>query len=124
MASKKTPRSKGTTSRKPTSKKQSANFPCPNPDDPMSLKEIVDRMEDDPAFARFIAGLLHASYSDADAMACLLSYFNPTAAELTDLCIPHDCQKKLMMKCTVVQQTNTTHRLLIAVPAQRFSKKR
>jgi hypothetical protein len=81
-------------------------------------------MEDDPAFAKFIAGLLHASYSDADALACLLSYFNPTTAELTDLCIPKPCQDKLMMRCTVVQMTLTTNRLLIAVPAQRFSKKR
>jgi len=123
MASKKTPRSKGKSSRKPGSKK-SATFPCPNPEDPLSLNEIVDRMEDDPAFAKFIAGLLHASYSNADAMACLLSYFNPTTAELTDLCIPKVCQEKLMMRCTVVQMTLTTNRLLIAVPAQRFSKKR
>ena len=124
MAAKKTPRSKGKSSRKPRSKKQSTSFPCPNPDDPLSLNEIVDRMEDDPAFAKFIAGLLHASYTDADALTCLLTYFNPTTAELTALCIPQPCQDKLMMRCTVVQMTLTTNRLLIAVPAQRFSKKR
>jgi hypothetical protein len=122
MASKKTVRSKGKGLRKSKPRSKSANFPCPNPDDPLSLTEIVDRMEDDPAFAKFISGLLHDSYSDADARACLASYFEPTTAELTDLCIPKGCQKKMF--CTVPPPTNTTTRLLIAVPARRFSKKR
>jgi hypothetical protein len=119
MASKKTARSKGKKLRT-----QSANFPCPNPDDPLSLNEIVDRMADDPAFAGFIHDLLCKSYTDESARKCLASYFMPTTAELTDLCIPKGCQDNMKRFCTVPPPTGTTGNLLIAVPARRFSKKR
>lgn len=119
MASKKTARSKGKKLRS-----QSANFPCPNPGDPLSLNEIVDRMADDPAFAGFIHDLLCESYTDENARICLASYFKPTTAELTDLCIPKACHKNMMMFCTVPPPTGTTGNLLIAVPARRFAKKR
>lgn len=97
-------------------------FPCPNPGAPLSLNKIVDRMEADPAFARFIKGLLADSYTDAAARACLVSYFNPSAADLTNLCIPEGCQKKMLF-CTVVNLTTTTN-LLIVGAAHRYSKKR
>ncbi len=119
MASKKTVRSKGKKLRT-----QSASFPCPNPDGPLSLTEIIDRMEDDPAFAEFIRVLLCKAYTDQDARMCLDSYFKPTSAELTDLCIPKGCHKNMMKFCTVPPPTGTTGNLLLAVPAQRLSKKR
>ncbi len=124
MASKKTTRAKAKTPKKATSRSKSATFPCPNPDGPYSLTAIVDRMEDDPAFAEFIRGLLCDSYTEQAARMCLASYFKPTSSELTDLCIPQGCQDKMKMFCTVVQNTNTTGNLLLAVPAHRFAKKR
>jgi hypothetical protein len=81
-------------------------------------------MEDDPAFAEFIRKLLCDSYTDQAARTCLASYFKPTSSELTDLCIPKGCQPKLQMFCTVIENTNTTTIILLAVPAHRFAKKR
>src|SRR4051794_36491568 len=124
MASKKTSRPAAKKSRKPKSSTQSAGFPCPNPGRPLSVNAIVDRMEDDPAFAEFIRGLLCDSYTDQNARACLASYFKPTSTELTALCIPEPCHKKIINFCTVPPPTNTTGNLLIALPAHRFSKKR
>jgi hypothetical protein len=124
MASKKIARSKGKTLRKTKSRTNSAGFPCPNPGEPLSLNGIVDRMEDDPGFAEFIRGLLCDSYTDETARTCLASYFKPTSRELTDLCIPKGCHKKMMMFCTVPPPTGVTGNLLIALPAHRFSKKR
>lgn len=124
MASKKTTRSKGKASRKSKPRSRSASFPCPNPGDPLSLNEIVDRMESDPAFATFIHDLLCNSYTDKNARMCLDSYFKPTTAELTDLCIPKPCHTNMMKFCTVPPPTGTTGNLLLAVPAQRFSRKR
>jgi hypothetical protein len=113
MATKKTSRSKG------NRLKQSATFPSPNPEGPLSLTEIVDRMEDDPAFAKFISTLLCDSYSDEKARENLASYYKPTTTELTDLCIPKSIQKATMLTCTVPTTTN----FLIAIPAQRCSIK-
>jgi hypothetical protein len=119
MPSKKTVRSKGKKSRS-----RSASFPCPNPDAPLSLNEIVDRMESDSAFAEFIRDLLCKSYTSQSARMCLDSYCKPTTAELTDLCIPKGCHKNMKMFCTVPPPTGTTGNLLLAIPAQRFSRKR
>ena len=102
--------------RKPKPLGKVSKFPCPNPDDPLTLKELVDRMQYDSDFARFIAGLLCASYTDDKAKACLASYYQPTADELTGLCIPKRFHK-LMMACTVPPQD-----LLIAVPARIYSQ--
>ena len=113
MATKKTSRSKGKRS------KQSETFPYPNPDGPLSLNKIVDRMENDPAFAKFISALLCDSYSDEKARKNLASYYKPTTTELTHLCIPKSIQKAAMLTCTVPTTTN----FLIAVPAQRCSRK-
>ena len=124
MPAKKTARSKGKESRKSKPRTRSASFPCPNPDDQLSLNEIVDRMESDSAFAAFIYDLLCNSYTDRNARMCLDSYFKPTTAELTNLCIPKACHKNMMQFCTVPPPTGTTGNLLLAVPAQRFSGKR
>lgn len=124
MASKKTTRAKAKTSKKTGSRSRAATYPCPNPDPPMSLTAIVDRMEDEPAFAEFIRQLLCDSYTSQAARTCLSSYFKPTSSELTDLCIPKGCQPKLQMFCTVIENTNTTTIILLAVPAHRFAKKR
>jgi hypothetical protein len=117
MPAKKTSRSTEKLFRKP---KPLANskFPCPNtdPDGPMTLKEIVYRMEFDSDFAQFISSLLCASYTDDDAKACLASYYKPTSDELTGLCIPKKYHK-LIMACTVPPQD-----LLIAVPARIYSQ--
>jgi len=113
MATKKTSRSKG------KRLKQSETFPRPNPDRPLSLNKIVDRMENDPAFAKFISTLLCDSYSDEKARENLASYYKPTTAELTDLCIPKSIQEATVLTCTVPTTTN----FLIAIPAQRCSIK-
>lgn len=119
MASRKTARSKGKKLRT-----QSATFPCPNPHAPLSLTEIVDRMEEDRAFAEFIRDLLCKSYSSQSARMCLDSYCKISTAELTDLCIPKGCHRNMKMFCTVPPPTGTTTMLLLAIPAQRFARKR
>ena len=115
MPAKKRPRSTGKLFRKPRPLGRNSKFPCPNPDPPLTLKEIVDRMEFDSEFAQFISGLLCASYTDDKAKACLDSYYKPTTDELTGLCIPKQYHK-MMAACTV-----TTQDLLIAVPARMCS---
>jgi hypothetical protein len=115
-AKKKTPRSAGKLFRKPSPLGRVSKFPCPNPDDPLTLKEIVDRMEEDSDFAKFISRLLCASYTDAKAKKCLSSYYQPTTDELTGLCIPKEYHQ-LMARCTVT----TPQDLLIAVSARIYS---
>jgi hypothetical protein len=122
MPAKKTDRPKGKTRR--TSSRSSASFPCPNPDAPLSLTAIVDRMESDAAFAEFIRDLLCKSYTSQSARKCLDSYCKITTAELTDLCVPKPCHKNMMQFCTVPPPTGTTTLLLLAIPARRFARKR
>jgi hypothetical protein len=112
MPAKKRLRSTASIFRKPKPLGKVSKFQCPNPDEPLTLKEIVDRMQYDTDFAKFIAGLLCASYTDDKAKACLASYYQPTPDELTGLCIPKQFHR-LMMACTVPPQD-----LLIAVPAR------
>lgn len=112
MPAKKTPRYSAKIFQKPKPLGRLTKFPCPNDGEPLTLKEIVDRMQFDSDFAKFIAGLLCASYSDDKAKACLASYYQPTPDELTGLCIPKRYHR-LMMTCTVPPQD-----LLIAVPAR------
>ena len=119
MAAKKTSSSKG--NKKSTPRRSSAKFPCPNPDEPLSLNELIARMESDPAFAKFIAGLLAAGCDDDDARNCLASYYSPTHKELTDLGISKSDQKKMWF-CTVPPPTNATTNFLLFVPANRSSK--
>jgi hypothetical protein len=116
MPAKKTRRSTAKLFKKPSPLGPVPTFPCPNPDDPLTLKEIVDRMEEDSDFAKFISRLLCASYTDAKAKKCLSSYFQPTSDELTGLCIPKQYHK-LMARCTVT----TPQDLLIVVPARIYS---
>jgi len=116
MPAKKTRRSTGKLFRKPSPPGRVSKFPCPNPDAPLTLNEIVDRMQFDSDFAQFISRLLCASYTDDNAKACLASYYKPTTDELTGLCIPKRYHK-LIMACTVPDQD-----LLIAVPARYFSQ--
>ena len=115
MPAKKT-RSTGKLFKKPKPHGKVSKFPCPNPDAPLTLKEIVDRMEFDADFAKFISSLLCASYTDSKAKKCLASYYQPTPGELTGLCIPKQYHK-LMAACTVT----TPQDLLIAVPARIYS---
>jgi hypothetical protein len=115
MPAKKTSRASKNLFRKPKPSRRVSQFKCPNPDDPMSLKEIVDRMEFDSDFAQFISQLLCASYTDAKARKCLESYYEPTTDELSGLCIPKEYHKA-MTACTVPPQD-----LLIAVPARMYS---
>jgi hypothetical protein len=117
MPAKKTRRSTGKLFKKPSPLGRVSKFPCPNPDDPLTLNEIVDRMEVDSNFANFISRLLCASYTDAKAKKCLASYYQPTTNELTGLCIPKQYHK-LMAGCTVT----TPQDLLIAVPARIYSQ--
>ena len=116
MPAKKRLRSTENIFRKPKPLGKVSKFPCPNPDEPLTLKEIVNRMQFDSDFAQFIAGLLCASYTDDKAKACLASYYQPTPGELTGLCIPKQYHK-LMAACTVT----TPQDLLIAVPARIYS---
>jgi hypothetical protein len=116
MPAKKRKSSAGKLFRKPKPLGRAPKFPCPNPDGPLTLKEIVARMEFDSDFAKFISGLLCASYTDAKAKKCLSSYYQPTPDELTGLCIPKQYHK-LMARCTVT----TPQDLLIAVPARMYS---
>ena len=116
MPAKKKSRSTKNIFRKPKPLGRVSKFPCPNPGDPLTLKEIVDRMEFDSDFAQFITRLLCASYSDAKAKACLASYYQPTTDELSGLCIPSRYHK-LMGTCTVPPED-----LLIAVPARIYSQ--
>jgi hypothetical protein len=118
MAAKKTPRSKGNIKSAP--RRSSNKFPCPNRGEPLTLKELIARMESDPAFAKFIAGLLAAPCDDDDAKDCLASYYSPTHKELTALGLSEGNQKKMRMICTV-SSDNTTN-FLIVVPANRSSK--
>lgn len=115
MPAKKRPSSTGKLYRKPKPLGRVSKFPCPNPDDPLTLKEIVARMQFDSDFAQFISSLLCASYNDDKAKECLASYYQPTTDELTGLCIPKKYHK-LMMACTVPPQD-----LLIAIPARIYS---
>jgi hypothetical protein len=115
MPAKKRLRSTGKLFKKPKPLGKVSAFPCPNPDDPLTLQEIVDRMQVDSAFAQFISRLLCASYSDNKAKKCLASYYKPTTDELTGLCIPREYHR-LMMACTVSPED-----LLIAVPARMCS---
>lgn len=122
MAPKKTTRSRGKTSRKTKTRRKSPEFP-PNPRKPFTLRKIVDRMEDDPAFAQFIKDLLCATNSSDSTEAeaarnCLSSYYRPTDDELVALCLPKKDIKSLQ-RCTVV-----THNLLIIVPADRLRDRR
>ncbi|MEY2493609.1 MAG: hypothetical protein QOJ45_101 [Verrucomicrobiota bacterium] len=117
MPAKKRPLSTGKLFKKPKPLGKVSAFPCPNPDDPLTLQEIVDRMQVDSAFARFISRLLCASYSDKKAKACLDSYYKPTTDELTGLCIPKKYHK-MMMVCTVT----TPNDLLIVMPARIYSQ--
>lgn len=117
MPAKKTRRSTGKLFTKPKPLGRTSKFPCPNPDAPLTLKEIVDRMEFDSDFAQFISGLLCASYTDEKAKACLDSYYKPTTDELTGLCIPKKYHK-MMMACTVT----TPNDLLIVMPARIYSQ--
>src|SRR3954471_3212971 len=106
MVSKKTTRSKANTKSAPrrSSKK---TFPCPSRDEPMSLTELIARMESDPAFATFILGLLSAPCTDEAAKGCLASYYSASNKELTDLGI-HKSDREKMAFCTVVGNTNGT----------------
>lgn len=115
MPAKKRARSTAKLFKKPKPLGRTSTFPCPNPDDPLTLQEIVARMQIDSDFAVFISRLLCASYSDDKAKACLASYYKPTTDELTGLCIPRKYHR-LMMACTVPPQD-----LLIAVPARMCS---
>jgi hypothetical protein len=98
MAAKKTGPSKGKPSKKPrSSRKSSSEFRCPNPESPLSLEEIIRTMEQDYMFAEFIRDLLCSTYSSDPATReaaqdCLDSYYKPTSAELTLLCIPKALQ--------------------------------
>jgi hypothetical protein len=116
MPTKKTPRSTANFLRKPRPAPRTSKFPCPNPGDPLTVKEIVARMQFDSDFAEFISRLLCASYTDDKAKACLASYYQPTNDELTSLCIPKEHLKN-MGSCTVPDEN-----LLIAVPARYFSQ--
>ena len=116
MPAKKRTRSTGKLFKKPKPLGRVSKFPCPNPDPPLTLKEIVDIMQFDSDFAQFISRLLCASYTDDKAKQCLASYYKPTTDELTGLCIPKQYHK-LIMACTVPDQD-----LLIAVPARYFSQ--
>lgn len=116
MPAKKTARSTGKLFRKPKPVGRTSKFPCPNPDAPLTLKEIVARMQFDSDFAQFISRLLCASYTDRKAKECLASYYKPTTDELTGLCIPRQYHK-MMAACTVT----TPQDLLIAVPARMCS---
>jgi hypothetical protein len=111
MPAKKRTRSTGKLFKKPKPLGRVSKFPCPNPDPPLTLKEIVDRMQFDSDFAQFISRLLCDK-----AKQCLASYYKPTTDELTGLCIPKQYHK-LIMACTVPDQD-----LLIAVPARYFSQ--
>ena len=117
MPAKKRARSTAKVFRKPKPLGKVSKFPCPNPDDPLTLQEIVARMEFNSDFAQFISSLLCASYTDDKAKACLSSYYKPTTDELTGLCIPKQYHK-MMAACTVT----TPQDLLIAVPAQIYSE--
>lgn len=124
MIAKETTRAKGKTSRKTKPRrKSSSEFPCPNPNRPLSLQETIRRMRRDPGFARFMRDLLCASYSEDEtkakkAQACLSSYYDPTGDELTALCIPEKYYVDLKA-CTVHPRN-----LLIAVPADVFARQR
>ena len=71
MPKKKTPRKIGNFLRKPKPARRSTTFPCPNTGDPLTVHEIVVRMQFDSDFAEFISRLLCASYSDEKAKAFL-----------------------------------------------------
>jgi hypothetical protein len=101
MAAKKTVTSKA--KKKPAKTKLSPiprGYRCPNPGRPMNLATIVRKILKEPAFAKFIHDLLcRANKGDADAEACLRSYFEPQAGELQAICYTRSMQAKYL-QCT------------------------
>ena len=86
----------------------------------MTLNELIERMEADAEFAKFIAGLLAKGCNNKGARDCLASYYSPTSSELTALGVP----KKHHEFCTVPPPTGGTTNYLIVVPANRCAKRR
>jgi hypothetical protein len=94
---KKTPAKKTKT---PTKKATRVSYVCPNPEKPYSLLEIVAKIVNDRAFARFIRRLLcKANRGDKGAQACVDSYFNTNEIELGKLCIPKENRERFL-RCT------------------------
>jgi hypothetical protein len=120
MAKKTTTRGKTktrTTTSRTTQKSAAAEYSCPNSGPPYNLRATVEKMQEDPAFAEFIRGLLcRAHQGDEKASACLNSYYRPTKSELTSLCLSESRIKAMAGPCTDI-----TNYALIDVPAYVYS---
>jgi hypothetical protein len=100
-----------------TQRSVAAQYSCPNPGRPFTLTAIVEKMQEDPAFALFIRKLLcRAHQGDEEASACLRSYYGPTKSELTALCFSESRIKAMSGPCTDI-----TTNALIDIPAYVYS---
>lgn len=120
MPATKTTRGQGKPSKR-KSRPEFSEFCCPNHGKPLGLAALIRRMRKDRAFARFIRHLLCDSYGHSPkakaARKCLDSYYKLTGDDLTALCLPK-AERHEMLGCTV-----PTKNLLIAVPAEVFSRR-
>ena len=75
-------------------------YSCPNPNNPMTLMQVVALLESDPDFATFLATKIQeANGGNQSAIDCVDSYLEPTVTELENLGIPK-AQIGPMRKCT------------------------
>jgi hypothetical protein len=78
-----------------------ATYQCPNPSkEKYTVTTLNQKLKSDTAFAAFFsANLKLALAGDAQAIACVDSYYQPTDSELQSLGIPSS-QWSVMRKCT------------------------
>ena len=108
-----------TATKKPSSKRSSPSYQCPNSGPQYSLTEIIEKMLDDESFAKFIKKLLCKVHSGNNAEStaaseCLASYFAPESSELDKLCLSEEEQDRINGPCT---DHTTTNAYLLDVPA-------
>jgi hypothetical protein len=108
--------------KKTPSKRSGPGYQCPNSGPQYSLTEIIEKMIDDEAFAKFIKKLLCKLHSGTNAesqaaAACLDSYFAPESSELDKLCLSDTEQEKLTAGSFCCTDRTTTKAYLLDVPA-------
>src|SRR6516225_9703159 len=97
------PNKKKTTKAKAKAKRK---YPCPNPGQPFTLKQIIRKLLSDEDFRKFFREqLCEAHKGSKDAIACVDSYFKgPTGDELDQLCIKGPAAKAFHEACTETKQ--------------------
>ncbi len=84
---------------KETGEKPQTTLPCPNPDKPYTLWELIAKLQDRAFAGPFLELLKNAEENEPGAQDCVDSYFAPTTTDLQELGIPAS-EIPRMKRCT------------------------